>query len=340
MKRFVASLLVLLLASLACSLDFNPPPLSLTPSQGLATRTPRMLQPTLTSTPVPPTATPQETATETQSPPTGTPVLPALTVEKLRNTTLTIMGSDQILRTITLQDGKYQEGTDPAQVGYLSIFLGEKIGFGDLNADGLEDAVITIAENYGGSGVFVSVVVVLNQGGQPNAVATAIIDDRPMINNLSIQNGEVFVDATIHGINDAMCCPSLPSTRNYKLIENELVLSRYTTKTPDGAERVITITSPANNAEISGAFVIKGSVNISPFENNLVYSVFLPGTKDPVAKAGFMINADGLGGPGSFELPLDFSAAGFTGPVRIEIADLSPANGSYLALNTLFVTLK
>ena len=340
MKRFVASLLVLLLASLACSLDFNPPPLSLTPSQGRATRTPLMLPPTLTSTPVPPTATPQETATETQVPPTGTPILPVLTVEQLRNSTLTIMGSDQILRTITLQDGKYQEGTDPAQVGYVSISLGEKIGFGDLNADGLEDAAITIAENYGGSGVFVSVVVLLNQGGQPNAVATALIDDRPMINDLSIQNGEVFVDATIHGIKDAMCCPSLPSTRNYRLIENELVLSRYTTKTPDGAERVITITSPANNAEISGAFVIKGSVTISPFENNLVYSVFLPGTKDPVAQAGFMIKADGLGGPGSFELPLDFSAAGFTGPVRIEIADLSPANGSYLALNTLFVTLK
>ena len=340
MKRFLACLLILVLASLACSLDFNPPPLSLTPSQRLATLTPLMLQPTLTSTPIPPTATPPATVTEIPAPPTATPAPSTLIDDQLRNATLTVMGSDQILRTITLQDGKYQEGTDPAQSGYVSVILGEKIAFGDLNADGVGDAAITIAENYGGSGVFVSVVAVLNEGGQPNAVATALVDDRPMINDLSIKNGEIFVDATIHDTNDAMCCPSLPSTRNYRLIENELVLSRFTTKTPDGAERVITITSPANGAEISGAFVMKGTVTVSPFENSLVYSVFLPGTKDPVAQAGFTINGDGLGGPGSFELPLDFSAAGFNGPARIEIADLSPADGSYLALNTLYLTLK
>ena len=216
----------------------------------------------------------------------------------------------------------------------------ELAGFAGLNADGLEDAAMIIGENYGGTGVFVSVVAVLNENGQPNAIATALIDDRPMINNLAINSGEIYVDATIHGINDPMCCPTLASTRNYRLFENELVLSRLTTRTPSGAERVIALTSPTDGSEISGAFVIQGSVTISPFENNLVYSVFLPGTKDPVAQAGFIISADGLGGPGIFELPLDFSAAGFTGPARIEIADLSPADGSCLALKTLFLTLK
>jgi hypothetical protein len=333
MKRFLAILLVLALAALACSLDFNPPPLALTPAEGLVTRTPLMLQPTLTSTPIPPTAT------ETAPPPTVTPV-PLLTMEQLRNATLTVMGSDQVLRTITLLDGKYQEGADPGQFGFVSISLGEKIAFGDLNADGVEDAAVSLAENHGGSGVFVSVVAILNQGGQPNAAATTLIDDRPVINNLSIQNGEIYLDATIHGIDDAMCCPSLPSTRNYRLVENELVLSRLTTKTPGGAERIIMIDTPANGAEVSGAFAILGSVTISPFENNLVYSVFLPGTQEPVAQAGFTISADGLGGPGVFELPLDFSAAGFTGPVRIEISDASPADGSTLALCTLYLTLR
>lgn len=325
MKRFIASLLVLVLASLACSLDFNPPPLSLTPAQGAATRTPLIIQPTLTSTPIPPTST---------------PITPTLTVDQLRNATLTLMGSDQLLRTVTLKDGLYQEGSDPAQPGYVSIFLGEKIAFGDLNADGLDDAAVTVAESYGGTGVFVSVVAVLNQDGQPNAVATALIDDRPLINDLSIKNSEIYVDATIHGVNDPGCCAALPSTRNYRLIENALVLSNFTTKTPDGAQRVITIDSPVNGSEISGPFVVKGSVTISPFENNLVYKIFLQDTPEPVAQAGFIISADGLGGPGSFELPLDFSAAGFKGSVRLEISDVSPADGSYLALNTLYFTLK
>ena len=343
MKRCIAILLVLILASLACSLDFNPPPLSLTPPSQVASSTPIMLQPTLIPTIIPITATATQvvpTATETQVPSTATTVVSVLTVEQLRNATLTVMGSDQILRTIRLKDGKYQQGTDPAQTGYVSVTLGEKIAFGDLNADGVDDAAITMAENYGGSGVFVSVVAVLNQGGQLNAVATALIEDRAIINDLAIKNGEIYLDATIHDTNDAMCCPSLPSTRNYRLVENELVLSRFTTKTPNGAERSITIESPANGAEISGAFVIKGSVTISPFENNLVYTVFLPGTKDPVAQAGFTISADGLGGPGTFELPLDFTSAGFKGSARVEISDVSPADGSYLALNTLFLTLK
>jgi len=81
---------------------------------------------------------------------------------------------------------------DPAQTGYVSVTLGEKIAFGDLNADGVNDAAITIAENYGGSGCLCFGVAVLNQGGQPNPVATALIDDRPMINDLSIKNGEIF----------------------------------------------------------------------------------------------------------------------------------------------------
>jgi hypothetical protein len=123
-------------------------------------------------------------------------------------------------------------------------------------------------------------------------------------------------------------------------MEQELVLSSFVTKTIDGAQRLITIDTPANGAEISGPFVIKGGVTISPFENNLVYKVYVPGTADPVAQAGFTVSADGLGGPGTFELPLDFSAESFKGPVRIEISDVSPADGSILALKTLYLTFK
>jgi hypothetical protein len=346
MKRLMTSLLLLVLASLACSLDYNPPPLSLTPVPGDLTSTPILVPPTLTSTPIPlsptpvgQTATPMLPPTETLIPPTATSAQTGLTANQLRNATLTFTGSDEKSRTVTLQNGKYQNGA-PGDTDYVVVMLGEKMAFGDLNADGTADAAITLAENYGGSGVFVSVVAVLNQAGQPNAVATALVDDRAMINDLAIKDGDIYLDATIHDINDAMCCPSLATKRNYRLINNELVLSRFSSKVPTGTERVITIDSPANGSEITGPFVVKGGVTVSPFENTLSYSVFIPGTKDPVAQAGFTISGDGLGGPGTFELPLDFTAAGFKGPIRIVIADISPADGSYLAVNTLFITLK
>ncbi len=56
MKHLAVILIVLLLASLACSLDFNPPPLSLTPPNVAATSTPLIIPVTLTSIPLSPTA--------------------------------------------------------------------------------------------------------------------------------------------------------------------------------------------------------------------------------------------------------------------------------------------
>lgn len=348
MKPLVFFFLVLVLATSACGLEFNPPPLSLTPPAGEATNSPVLIPATPTFTVVPPSPTlpaPTETllpptATETQVPPTATAASPVLTVEQLRNLTLNLPGADGNLRSITLKDGKYEDGTDPAQPGYIRVNMGEKTAFGDLNADQALDAALTIAENYGGSGVFVSVVAVLNQNGQPNAVASAFIEDRPMINDLAIQSGEIFLDATIHGPNDPSCCPAMPSARTYHLDGDSLTISRLSTKTPDGAERSIQVETPINGTEISGPFVIKGTVSISPFENTLSYKVFQQDSKEPVDQAGFTISADGLGGPGTFELPLDLSANAYKGPVRIEISDVSPADGSSLAVYTLYLVLK
>ncbi|MCX6065311.1 MAG: hypothetical protein NT121_06105 [Chloroflexi bacterium] len=321
MKHLAVILIVLLLASLACSLDFNPPPLSLTPPNVAATSTPLIIPVTLTSIPLSPTA---------YSTPDGS----ALSLAQLKNAEykLPFYG-----HTVKLVDGKYEQGSG---ADYMFAQLLDQVAFGDLNGDGLGDAAILLAENGGGSGVFVSVIAILNQNGQPVQGPAAPVDDRPKINKIAIENGEIFLDAIIHGINEPMCCPATPSTRNYRLLENELVLARFSTKTSAGDERIISIDAPVDGDQISGAFVIKGGVTISPFENNLVYQVFLQGRKEPVAQAGFLVSADEMGGPGTFELPLDFSVAGFKGPIRVEISDLSAADGSILALNTVFVVIK
>jgi len=339
MKEILAILLILALATLACSLDFSPPPIALTPQQSQATRTPFLVQPTLTSTSLPPSTTPLPAPSATIPPPTTTAVSPGLNVDQVLNSTLTFTSSDQTVRTITLKNGKFSNGTDPAQPGYVDITTGNQVALGDLNADGLDDAAIILAENYGGSGVFVSLVAILNQGGQPQAVASVFIDDRPIINTLSITNGEIFLDATVHGINDPGCCPALGSTRRYRLVENNLAISHYTTRFPGGTERVITIGSPSNNSQLTGPFIVKGSVTVSPFENNLVYSVFQPGASEPFSKAGFIIQAE-MGGPGTFELPLDLSTGAVKGPIRIQISDLSPADGSLIAADTIYLVLK
>jgi hypothetical protein len=344
MKRMFLLFSAAILVISACSVEFNPPPLSLTSSAPQASNTPTVLMATPTFTTIPPSATsvPPTSVppTATVIPPTATTANLVLTVDQLRNATFNLMGSDQIVRSISLKDGKFQQGTDPAVPGYISVTLGDKIAFGDLNGDGVEDAVISIAENYGGSGVFVSVVAILNQNGQPNAVGSALIDDRPVVNELSIKAGEIFLNATVHGPGDPMCCAARPSKRFYRLVENALVLSQLSTTTPDGSERTIQIDAPTAGSEVSGPFVINGSVSISPFENTLGYKVYVQGNKEPVEGTGFVIKADGAGGPGTFELPLDLSSLNLKGPVWVEIADTSPADGTYQAERTVFLVLK
>ena len=319
MKQLIASLLILILTSLACSMAIPSRPV------------PSINQAALTSTAVTafPGALPQPPASAS-----------SLTIEQVKNMMINITGSDQQMHTIQLKDGKYEQGADPANTDYISINMGEKIAFGDLNADGWPDAAISLAENHGGTGVFVSAVAVLNKNGQPDQAFSTPIEDRAIINELKIVDAEIQVNATIHGPSDPMCCATVPSTRSYRLIENNLVLSRLSTKTVNGAERIIRIDSPADGVAISSPFTIKGSVSIAPFENNLLYKIYHQGSNDPLDLLGFTIDADVPGGPGTFELPLDFTKKGFKGPMRIEISDTSPADGSTLALCTLYLNLK
>ena len=360
MKHLFSLFLICALGLTACSVEFNPPAIVTNPPPAPATRTPVILMatPTFTALPttVPATIAPTEpqgtntlaplpSATlpaDTPAAPTRTAPVPAptLSMEQLRGVTVTVLGNDNASHTITLKDGVFEQGTDRSKPGYISVKMSDIAAFGDLNGDGQSDAAIILAENFGGSGTYVIVYAILNQGGQPQAAASALIDDRALVHTLSIQDGQILVDATIHGPNDPMCCPGLPSKGIYRLSENNLVLTQFSTTTANGVDRVIQVDSPANGTEINSPFVINGSVTVSPFENTLRYIVFVQGKRDPVLQAGFTIKGDGLGGPGSFELPIDPAKINFKGPVRIEISDINAADGSYLAVNTLFVVLK
>lgn len=308
-RRILISLLAFVLASTACRAVTTPTPQPV-PSE-------------------PPTAT-------------DTPIPALLTLEQLKNAEVKISGvsGTGVSQTVKLTDGIFQSGSDPASTDFASVVMGEQVAYGDLNGDGAQDAAIILAENYGGTGVFVSVAVMLNRGGQPVFAASAGIDDRPVTNSLSIQGGEILLDAIIHGPNDPGCCAAQPVTETFRLWGGNLTLTRYTSKIPNGAERVIEITSPAQGSQVSGPFTINGYVTIAPFENTLGYSVFVEGAADPALQSAIIVNAAEMGGPGDFALPLDLTNDGIKGNVRIQISDISPANGASLAVATLFITVQ
>ena len=271
--------------------------------------------------------------------PTNTVVtVPPLTVEQLKNAEYTIIGFDNASTLYRFTDGKFTRGADSSAVDYADLRLLEFFPLGDLDENGVDDAAVLIAENYGGTGVFVSVHVMLNADGQPRQAASYMIDDRPQINALEIRNGEIFLDAVVHGPSDAMCCPTFPVTRTFRLMGASLVLVNATSQTPGGLSRVISIESPLAGQDVSGAMVIRGSVSIAPFENNLVMRVYNENGNE-LFVSPVMVDAPDMGAPGTFNVTLDLSAFP-PGRILIELSDLSAADGSVLALDSVMVVVR
>ncbi len=267
-----------------------------------------------------------------------TTAISALTPDQVKNTRYQLVSRDA-QPIVQLTNGAYQSTTDVSSPDFMSISLVPQMAFGDLNGDGVGDAAVLLAENYGGTGVFVSVIAMLNQNGQPLQAASDLIDDRPIINSLSIQNGQIFLDATVHGPNDPGCCAAQETKRAYRLIASQLVFTSYVTKAPDGGERVITIDSPMNDSTVSLPLTITGHVTIAPFENNLLYLVF-DANNNEITKGSFLVHAGQPGGPGTFLLPIDLSGKNVSGTLRIQIEDSSPAGGSILSLGSVMVNIK
>lgn len=269
------------------------------------------------------------------SSPAATPMLPGLTAEMIKNAQYTVNAANAP-RTVQLNSGVYETG---AGTDFISIQMGEQMAFGDLNGDGMVDAAAVVGENYGGSGDFTYLVVFLNRSGALLDSFATLIGDRPKINALQIDNRQIVLDAVVHGPKDGICCPSFPVLRTYNLNKSGLNWMRQTSKTPDGAERAITIESPANVAQVSGSVRVKGTVSISPFENNLAYKIY-DATGKELANGPFSVSSDGAVSPGTFDNPIDLSAIPAGLLVRFELSDVSAADGSTLAMDSLELFMK
>ncbi len=314
------------LGTLSCSFfsPATPTPAPPAPAQAVPTEA----APAKPARSEPPTAVPRPVPTE----PPATTAAARLTARDLRNAEYYL---PQYKRTVKLVDGSYEAGTGP---DYIFAKLVEPLAFGDLNGDGLEDAAVLLAENGGGSGVFVSLVTMLNENGHPVQSSSILIDDRPVIDNLVINDGLMFVTATIHGPSDPGCCPDLPVTGTYAWMPTTLMLLHLSSKTSTGAERSVNLVQPGPGT-VSGSTRVQGTFTISPFENTLTCRVVdLDG--NTLAEGPVPAKSDSPGGPGTFDGAIDLSGVPSGTMAWLEVVDVSPANGSPLALDSELVVLK
>jgi immunoglobulin-like protein involved in spore germination len=286
-----------------------------------------------------PTPGPVTQATRTPQPlPTESPTAVPDYVLEIRNAEYQL-GATDALRLVQLTDGIFEQGT-PGGEDYVSVNVTDFVATGDLNGDGVKEIAALIAENYGGTGVFTFLVIFDDVGGKPVFRASIIVDDRPQLNALSIENEEIFLDATIHAADDPFCCPTLRTTRHYRLAPtNQLDLIDYTTFTPAGQPRTITIEVPLDGAEIYSSVQFRGRVAIAPFENNLVYRIYdISGIE--LAAGAMPVSARELGGPGTFNMVIAVGNVLSGAVIRIEIQDISAADGSLFAMDSVELVVK
>jgi hypothetical protein len=245
--------------------------------------------------------------------------------------------SDQA-RTVQLVDGRYQQGErdDP---DFLFVSVTDYISVGDLDDDGIEEAVALITENYGGTGSFVFLTVYRKEGDMPWYLTSIFLDDRPILEGLSIAAGKIRVAAIVHDVDDPMCCPSLSTERHFRLYGNNLVMSDFSSLTPTGQPRAITIDSPADGAEASGIVQVTGRISIAPFENTLVYRIFDMGGVE-LSAGPVMVEAADLGTPGTFQKAIDLGNILNNTTVRIEVQDIDAVDGSLFAMDSILIQVK
>jgi len=152
------------------------------------------------------------------SPPSGAA---ALTVDRLQQATYTGILDDPV----TLVDGRYEgkpfvpgSATRP-----IVKLVPGVIATGDLNGDDIDEAVVVLAHSAGGSGVFMYLATVRDNGGKPENIATVRLGDRVKVLAVRIDDGRIVADLVQHGPNDPMCCPTSKVRRAWLLQDGELV---------------------------------------------------------------------------------------------------------------------
>ena len=269
--------------------------------------------------------------TQTATPPTETP---GLTIEFIKNSIVT---APEMQKSIQLMDGKFSENL--ADGSTIMVYLNENVAFGDINNDGIDDAAFLIVESMGGTGIFYSITSFISSSQGFTQTNSRFIDDRAVIHSLMIDNGEVILNANVHAINDPMVNPTVTMTKTYHYFNDGLSLWRQTTLMSDGTIRSINIDTPMENEEVSGSVTITGTMPIAPFENNLqIQFIGQNGMANYIGS--FMVDAEEMGQPATFNVTMPISSFTSGAQVKIQLMEVSMADGSPMLIDSVLVKVK
>jgi heat shock protein HslJ len=180
-------------------------------------------------------STPPEAAAVSESPTTIAEAAPvaasAIPVAELRNATYSGIYDEPVKLTDGLYEGEaFVEGD--ASHPLVEYIDGAEL-FGDLDGDGIEDAVVFLHESSGGSGTFTYVAAQLNRNGKPVDGGAVVIEDRIGVKSAAIADGQIALEIITQGPGDVACCSTHKAHKTYALQAGRLVET-----TPEGGDLV------------------------------------------------------------------------------------------------------
>ncbi len=125
---------------------------------------------------------------------------------------------------IAVKDGEYSKETQMDGWVDRVYFNVLKIAYGDLNADGTEEAVILTVCNTGGTGNFTEGFVYTTKTGKPSLVARIPGGDRAYggLHGASIARGVLTIDSYDVGEMGGSCCPEFTVATRYRVTGGKL----------------------------------------------------------------------------------------------------------------------
>jgi heat shock protein HslJ len=93
---------------------------------------------------------------------------------------------------------------------------------GDLDGDGVAEAVVFLSAATGGSGVGGYIGVVSRRKDGLLRTATAPVGDRVQVRDMRVAGGKIVLDVLQAGERDAMCCPGDLATRTWMFADTTL----------------------------------------------------------------------------------------------------------------------
>lgn len=103
------------------------------------------------------------------------------------------------------------------------------------------------------------------------------------------------------------------------------------------AGRKITIDVPSEGTAVSSPFDVRGQVNLTPFENNLIYRVY--DVNNTLIGSGPVTVVGEQGQPGVFQVQVSYQG-GAPGAGRVEILDINVADGTPFASVSVAIVLR